>query len=189
MAIISVVEDAILAVVDLALGNTVKEKKTVPGGWTMDTLKRALQFTPGVYVTFQGAGPGASDGYYNGKFTVYLVNKGAAEPDRRRGNPRVIGAYDMLERLLPRLGGLTVPDVGTLAVGGVDNLFRDAMFDLGGTVYGINLTLPNLPFDYEADLTDPGLADFVLFHSEAYNPDGIAAAEDPLIIAEQHLHL
>ncbi|MHB1183394.1 MAG: phage protein Gp37 [Desulfobulbia bacterium] len=188
MGIISDVEAAILAVVNTALGATIKRKGTVPGGWTMKTLEQALQFAPGIYVAFQGAVPGADDGYYDGRFTVYLVNKGAIEPVRRHGNPRVIGAYDMLERLLPPLAVLTVPDIGTLKGGAIDNLFRDAMFDLGGTVYGINLILPNMPFDFEADLTNPSLADFILWHGEAYNEGGIAAGENPLIISEQKLH-
>ena len=186
MGIISTIEDAILAAAETALGATVKKKETIPGGWTMDTLKRALQFAPGVYVAFQGTGTGASDGYLNGRFSVYVVSKGASETDRRRGNQRVIGAYEMLELLLPVLAGRTVPEIGTMAVTGVDNLFRDAMFELGGTVYSINLTLPNMPFDYRAD--ESLLADFVLFHAEAYNEGGIEAGEDPLIIGEQELN-
>jgi hypothetical protein len=168
------------------LGNTVREKKTVPGGWTMATLTRALQFAPGVYVAFQGAVPGTGEGYYNGRFTVYTVSKGANEQDRRRGNQRAIGAYDMLELLLPPLSVLYVEDIGTLSVTGIDNLFRDAMFELGGTVYGINITVPNMPFDYQLD--ESALANFVLFHGEAYNEDGIASEEDPLIISEQELY-
>jgi phage gp37-like protein len=186
MAIIDVVEDAILAAVTAVLGATVKKMETVPGGWTFDTLKRALQSAPGVYVAFHGAAPGGADGYFDGRFSVYMVSKGASETDRRRGNQRVIGAYDMVERLLPKLSVLTVPDVGSAKVSGVDNLFRDAMFDLGGTVYGINLTMPNMPFDYQVDETT--LADFVLFHGEAYNEGGIVAVEDPLIISEQQLN-
>lgn len=187
MGIIATIEDAIKAEVTTALGATVKKIETVPGGWTFDTLKRALQFAPGVYVAFHGAPKGQTDGYFDGRFSVYMVSKGASEEDRRHGNLRVIGAYDMLERLLPRLSVLDVPDIGSAMVAGVDNLFRDAMFDLGGTVYGINLTMPNMPFDYQAD--ESVLADFILFHGEAYNEGGIAANEDPLIISEQQLNV
>jgi phage gp37-like protein len=187
MGIIATIEDAILAVGTAALGNTVRKIETVPGGWTMATLTRALQFAPGVYVAFHGAVPGASEGYYNGRFTVYMVSKGASEEDRRRGNNRIIGAYEMLERMLPPLSVLTVQDIGSPMVTGIENLFRDAMFELGGTVYSINLTMPNMPFDYRLD--ESGLANFVLFHAEAYNEDGIAAEEDPLIIGEQQLYL
>jgi hypothetical protein len=187
MGIITDIEDAVLEMVDITLGDTVREKKTIPGGWTMATLTRALQFAPGVYVAFQGCTPGVSDGYLNGRFTVYTVSKGASEHDRRRGNPRAIGAYEMLELLLPPLSVLAIDNLSSPIVSGVDNLFRDAMFDLGGTVYGINLTVPNMPFDFTAD--ESALANFVLFHGEAYNEGGIAAEEDPLIIGEQQLYL
>lgn len=146
MGLISGVEDAILAEVVAALERTVSKVETIPGGWTMDALTRALQFAPGVYCAFLGTSPGQNEGYHTGRFTVYLVSKGASETDRRRGNSRVIGAYDMLERLLPRLDGLDIPEVGRLRVSGVENLFRDALFDLGGTVYGITMNLPNMPF-------------------------------------------
>ncbi len=161
MGLIATVEDALLAEIGAALGNTVRKTGSLPGGWTLDALQRALQFAPGAYVAFQGANPGSGAGYLNGRFTVYVVSKGASEADRRRGNARVMGAYDMLERLLPRLAVLRVPDIGSLKVAGVDNLFRDAMFELGGTVYGINLGLPNMPFDYQADTTS--LDDFITF--------------------------
>ena len=46
------------------------------------------------------------------------------------------------------------------------------------TTYGINIAVPNMPFDYRMD--ESGLANFVLFHGEAYNEDGIEAEEDPL---------
>lgn len=187
MGVISDVEDHLLAVAEAVFGNTVRTKESIPGGWTMDTLTRALQFAPGVYAAFHGFVSGASADCLDGRFTVYVVNKGASEANRRKGNARVIGAYEMIELLLPRLSSMTVPEVGSLAVKGVDNLFRDAMFDLGGTVYGINLTLPNVSLDYQAD--ESRLVDFVLFHAEAYNEDGIAAGEDPLIIGEQQLNL
>lgn len=186
MGIITSIEDAIQAKATATLGNVVKKIDTLPGGWTMETLKRALQVSPGVYVAFHGLKPSGVDGYFDGRFSVYTVSKGASEAVRRRGNARVIGAYDMVELLVPVLNVLEVADVGSAEVSGADNLFRDAMFDLGGTVYGINLTMPNMPFDYEPDIS--GLADFVLFHSDAYNPGGIAANEDPLITGEQELN-
>ena len=186
MPILAAIEDALLAEVDAALGNTIRRRDSLPGGWTLDTLRRALQFAPGAYVAFQGAKPGARQGYHDGRFTVYVVSKGASESGRRRGNARVIGAYDMLERLLPRLSVLTVPDIGSIRIAGIENLFRDAMFDLGGTVYGINLELPNMPFDYAADLAS--LDDFVTFDARYdldTTQDGELLAEDTVTGLDQ----
>lgn len=179
MGLIAAVEDAVLAEVAATLGGTVRKTGSLPGGWSVDSLQRALQFSPGVYVAFQGMTPGAGSEYHHGRFSCYVVSKGAAEADRRRGNARVIGAYDMLERLLPRLANLAVPDVGTLKLRGVDNLFRETLIELGGTVYGINLELPNMPFDYTADLAT--LDDFVTFdvvHDLDTTQDSEPLAED-----------
>ena len=171
---IAAIEDAILAAAQNTLGNSVRKIESLPGGWSMDSLTRALQMAPGVYVAFLGAASERAEGYFSGRFTVYLVSKGAIEQDRRRGNSRVIGAYDMLERLLPVFDGLDVSEAGTLRVSGVENLFRDALFDLGGTVYGITLVLPNMPIDYQADTST--LDDFVTFDAK-YDLDPSQAGE------------
>ncbi len=181
MGVISTIEDALLTVVGSTLGTTVRRKESLPGGWTHDMLSRALQYSPGVYACFQGGRRGVGDGYQTGRFTVYAVAKGAREAERRRGNARVIGAYEMLEFLLPVLDGLQVPDIGTMEVTGIDNLFRDAMFDLGGTVYGISLAMGNMPLDYLTDTA--ALDDFVTFDA-TYDidttQDGEPVAEDQL---------
>jgi phage gp37-like protein len=187
MGMISSVEDAIIAAAGTALGATVRTIETVPGGWTMDSLSRALQFAPGVYVAFIGGQRGsAGRGHMDGQFMVYVVTKGAREPDRRRGNPREIGAYDILELLYPRLDGLAVTDIGNLdARGGIDNLFRDAMFDLGGTVYGLGLTVPNMPFDYLVN--DSGLDDFLrtFVNYDLAPTDGTIDASDQIDLPQE----
>lgn len=157
---IAQIEDALLALVADVLGNTLKETGTLPGGWTHDTLQRALQFAPGVYVGFIGMVPGVNDRLH-GRFTLYAVTKGPKDQHRRRGTPREIGAYEIIERLLSRLTDFTVEGAGRAEVRSVDNLFRDAMFDLGGTVYGIQLQFQNLCY---ADKVDPTtLDDFITF--------------------------
>jgi phage gp37-like protein len=187
MGMISSVEDAIIAAASSTLGNAVRKIETVPGGWTMDSLTRALQFSPGVYVAFLGGQRGsAGRGHMDGQFMAYVVTKGANETDRRRGNPREIGAYEILELLYPRLDGLAVTDVGNLeARGGIDNLFRDAMFDLGGTVYGIGLTVPNMPFDYLVD--DSGLDDFLrtFVNYDLAPTDGTIDASDQIDLPQE----
>lgn len=165
MGVIAAVESAILTQVDAALGATVKVKESLAAAWTLDALKRALQAAPGVYVAFLGGrGNPNADGYLEGRFAVYVVAKGPVEALRRQGTPREIGAYDMVERLVPVLAGLGVDGVGTLQLQEVANLFQEAAFGLGGTVYGITLALPNMPMTYQADLA--GLAPFLLFHAE-----------------------
>lgn len=165
MGVIATVEAAILAQVQAALGNTVKVRESLAGSWTMDLLKAAIQKAPGVYVAFlSGRGNPSADGYLDGSFVVYAVTGGPLEAQRRQGTPRVIGAYEIVERLVPVLAGLKVANVGTLRVQDVNNLFKEATFELGGTVYGITVTLPNMPMTYQANLAS--LAPFLLFHAE-----------------------
>lgn len=171
-------EDAIAAGVKAALGfnaqppaPVVRQVETLPGNWTIETLKRALQFAPGVYVAFLGGAKNSDGGYIDARFALYAVTKGAREQERRHGNPREIGAYEIVSILGARLDRLDVPNIGALFVKSVENVFSEAMFDLGGTVYALTLELPNLPWD-DKDIS--GLSPFVTFegtHSIAPGTD------------------
>jgi phage gp37-like protein len=177
MSLIADIEDAIIAKAEDLLGNTVKEVVSIEGGWTLDMLKRALQFAPSVYVAFLGAKRGVSEGYHNGRFAVYVVTRAALAPARRRGTTREIGAYDIIELLSRNLDGMSVADIGTLTQQSIDNLFRDAMFELGGSVYGLMYEAANMPLGYEADETT--LDDFITFHADHdINQDGEVDAAD-----------
>lgn len=171
-------EDALVAGTKAALGfnaqppaNVVKLVETLPGNWTIETLRSALQFAPGVYIAFLGGVKSSDGGYIDARFAVYAVTKGAREEDRRHGNLRVIGAYEIVSILGTQLDLLDVPNLGTFSVKSVENVFSDAMFELGGTVYALTLELPNMPWDAK-DIS--GLAPFVTFegtHSMAPGTD------------------
>lgn len=174
-SVIATVESAIVARAKTALGfpaaPVVRQVETLPGGWTLDMLKRALQMAPGVHLAFLGGRSQSSGGYIDGRFAAYAVAKGAREEDRRRGNAREIGAYDIIERLAIHLDNLTVPDVGTIVVREVQNVFSDAMFELGGTVYALLVEVPNMPW---ANKDTSTLAPFITFegtHSLAPGPN------------------
>ncbi len=161
MSSIATIEQAILAKVEKALGTVIRKRESLGGNWTMEMLERALQFAPGVYVAFVGGGKVTSSGNFPGKFMVYAVTKGALEAPRRQGGPGTIGAYDIVETLMAHLAGMLVPEIGSLEVTGTENLFREAMFDMGGTVYGLTLSLDNIPLPSALD--DSSLADFETF--------------------------
>lgn len=174
MSTIDAIEQAILVAVDKTLGAVIREKKSLGGGWTMEMLDRALQFAPGVYVAFVEGGKVSAARTIPGRFEVYSVTKGAVEAARRQGSPGTIGAYDIVERLLASLDGLQVAGVGTMAATGPKNLFREAMFDMGGTVYAITLELPDIPLP--AALDDSALANFETFAVD-YDLPPFASAE------------
>lgn len=175
---ITAVEQALLDQVSRLFGNTLHEVASIGGGWTADSLRRALQFAPGVYVAFQGGAatvdmPGALDG----RFVLYVVTKGAIETDRRRGTPVAIGAYELVARLVAGLDGMTFAGIGGLRVVNVANLFQDALFDIGGTVYAVECSVPKLMFDSMAPLDDT-LGDFITFDAR-YDIDN-AQTDNPV---------
>jgi phage gp37-like protein len=143
--------------------NVLRDHGTLPGGWTLDMLKRALQFAPGVYVAFTD-GRAVQDhvARIDARFEVYAVTKEPTELSRRNGNSRAIGGYEMIERIAAGLFNYTVPDIGTLQFHRISNLFKEAMFALGGTVYGCVFDLP-LAFESNPLAVND---DFLTFHAD-----------------------
>ena len=164
LGVIAALEESILECARQTLGNTVRVFETLPGGWNGDGLRRALQHAPGVYVALSSMTRGTKPGCQHARLAVFVVSGGVSGSDRRRGTGRTIGAYQIVERLLPLLEGRLIPYLGLLQVSGVDNLFRDELFDLGGAVYAIGLDLPDLALGSgdEGDLT--GFATFPETH-------------------------
>lgn len=164
---LATLESTVITTSRTALGTAVRKVDSLPGAWSVDLLRQVLQTAPAVYVAFLGgtaanrAGDAAT---INGRIGVYVCVNHALEAQRRLGTPQVIGAYDMIERLVPALHNLTVPDICTLRLVSIDNLFGDVTQELGGSVYGIVLEAPNLVFGYTADLAT--LDSFITFHSE-----------------------
>ena len=167
MSVIATVEDAIVGHAKATLGfpdaPVVKVAETLPGQWTLEALRRALQHAPGVYVGFIGGPAGVTGGYLNARFALYAIAKGASEHARRRGTAVEIGAYDIIERLAVAFDQFSIDAVGSIFVRSVDNLFREAMFDLGGSVYGLTLEVPNMPWP---DKNTADLAPFITYHAE-----------------------
>ena len=138
MSVIETVENEIISQVKAVLMKPGEEKvkliDTLPGAWSFDLLKRLLQKAPSVYVAFLGgpvSTPSGDLANIKAKFDVYVVSKEADEETRRRGNKRVIGCYDMLATLVPQLHGYTVPDVGSLMLTNINNLFGQDVYEIG----------------------------------------------------------
>ena len=184
MSIIKAVEADILHQISETLVNCVSEIKTLPGPWSYDLLKQVLQKAPAVYVSFLG-GQGNPDGFdasINARFDVYAVTKHFGnQQSARHGTNRTIGAYEIIETILPRLHGHTIDDVGTLQLRNVDNLFGEAMFELGGIIYAATFSLPNMTFPLNSDLTI--LSPFEIYNATHQLADGLEPS------AEDHVEL
>jgi phage gp37-like protein len=140
------VEDALIAECTTALGTKVRGVQSLPGDWDDDMLRRFLRLVPGVYVSFGGGGvprQGATGLELDSRWIVYVgTGHASGETARRRGDALQAGAYELLEVLLPRLHGLLVPNVGSVRVTDVSNLWTGSIDRQGLAVYAIALTLP-----------------------------------------------
>jgi phage gp37-like protein len=132
------IEDAIIERCQRVLGDHVKTVEDLPGKWNQKTLRTALRKVPGVFVAWGGA---RGDGDLvqpatQNRYVVYVVTGHASgERERRRGNTRQVGAYELLERVVPAVHALTVPDVGSLTLESIDNLYADHFDKEGVVVY------------------------------------------------------
>lgn len=169
---LAAIEDAIIERCASLVGEHVRAIESLPGSWSDDTLRAALRRVPGIYVAWSG-GPAMSGGRagINGRYAVYVVTgQASGERARRRGTSREIGAYEVLERIVPGLHGYTVPDVGSLQLERVDNLYSDRADQQGIVIYGAVFSLAKMMFPPVFDAGD--LADFVTFHATHQQPDG-----------------
>lgn len=146
-------EDSILTQLRALVQGRVRTVETLPGDWDDDMLKRFLGSVPGVWVAFAG-GPakpaGAGTLSLASRWVVYVATGHPSEEARRRGDAMQLGAYALLELLLPNLHGMSVASVGTLAVTDVANLYSGQIERQALTVYAVTLAL-EMQLDLPAD--------------------------------------
>jgi phage gp37-like protein len=186
MGVIGTVEDYLIARVQAALGAKLRAVDSLPGVWTDETIAQLLRTRPGAYVSFLGGGASARQGNtaaVEARWAVYGVTGHASgQAARRRGHPTEIGAYEILETVIPLLHNHVVPDVGTLVLREVNNLFTERA-DLEGLA--IYAAIFSLPMGFEVVPDPAGLAPFVTFHHElavgqtpdTVNPEGRVTLE------------
>ncbi|KGE77651.1 phage protein Gp37 [Halomonas salina] len=178
------IEDAIIARCQEVVGDSVKTVADLPGRWDNKTLRAALRKVPGIYVAWGGAkGEGSSrQPVAHARYVVYVVTGHASgERERRRGNSRQVGAYELLERVVPAVHNLSVDGVGTLAFENLDNLYADHFDNEGVVIYGAAYRL-KLMFPAAFDVND--LAPFTLYTAthqvgDEDDPDTHSRAELP----------
>jgi phage gp37-like protein len=163
-SIIAAIEDAIQSHVKAALPGVLRETGTLPAAWTEEIARRVLQGAPSVWVGFLGIQKpkDCPASHVSLTWGVYAVSKEASEEARRRGRPNLIGAYEMVERLIPELDGADAAGHGSLDLTVCRPLFVEQLIDLGGTVYEIQFEA-RTRFSRQPTET---LADFLQFHAD-----------------------
>lgn len=172
------IEDNLIATIKSIVTDKVRTVDSLPGDWDDETLKRLLRLMPGVFVVFAGGAPeraGGTSAQLNSVWLVYAATAHASgEAARRRGDARQVGAYELLELLVPRLHGHTVPNEGTLSFARIENLYTGAIDKQGVAVYAATF---NMPIALPSNL-DPALLDaFERFEAQYDIPPHESAAE------------
>ena len=142
---IAAVEAFLIQHIKTLLGSHVKGVESLPGDWDDEMLSRFAKSVPGVYVSFTGGEPqqqGSMEAAVNGTFAVYVATGHPNEQARRLGDAMQIGTYQLLQLLVPHLHGLVVPDVGSVSMGPISNLFTGTIERKALAVYALVLRVP-----------------------------------------------
>tara|TARA_R110000850_G_scaffold40239_2_gene103726 strand:+ start:492 stop:1052 length:561 start_codon:yes stop_codon:yes gene_type:complete len=175
-------EDAIVTAIKGVLGQTVKTVEILPGPWDQDALTLAFRRTPGVWVYFDGGQPGkgARGNRLAGRFLVYAVTSHASGTrERQIGNSHQVGAYEIIERVVPTLAGQSAAQLGTLMFQGLRVLTPASAQRKGVAVYEMAYEL-EMGFPAPRDIGD--LADFAIYsgtHEVGNGPDTESYLELP----------
>lgn len=170
------IEDNIIAAIKTEFGNTLRQVDSHPGTWDEETLKQMSLAAPGVLVGFGDADGNESetDVVTNGKWHLYIVTAHAnGQKARRRGDGRVIGAYEILERLVPLLHGHNVTDlsagddIGTLNFERGINRFTFSIDRKGFLVYEVRYSMRMLLSRDVAANLEP----FITYHADHLHSD------------------
>lgn len=142
---IGALEDAIIAQLQVAFANRVREVDHKPAKFDAEELLRILSQAPAIYVAFLGfqrteRPPGSVRATYG----AYMVAANASgERARRRGDPATIGAYEMAVLAAATLERWVPPGAaGPVEVQSCENLYAAAFEKAGRTVYGLVCDVP-----------------------------------------------
>jgi phage gp37-like protein len=159
------IEDKIIEKIKAEFGSTLRSVESHPGKWDDKTLRQIAAALPGAYVAFEdGTARKSQDAQMIGEWCVYAATAHAnGEAKRRRGDGnRQLGAYQIIERVIPLLHGCTIVNIGTLEFLAVRSLLSFALEDKGVTIYQIRFSL-NSGFDINRTAA---LERFEKFHAE-----------------------
>lgn len=172
------VEDHLVAETKALFGQKLKVVDSLPGDWDADMLKRIIISAPAVYLAFTG-GPRIKENNttvgIESRWSFFAVTghiSGTAA--RRRGDSVQIGAYEIISRILPHFDRHTVPDVGTMELERVENLYNGTIESRGVSIYTALFSL-QVYFDDIPDLS--ALADFEEFQGDFRLGDGPGAVD------------
>ncbi len=162
---IAAIENIMIDRIKTHFDGRLKAVESVPIDFDVTEFKRILRLAPGVFICF-GFGPAIPGGQapmIQGRWVMIAVTTNAGgELNRRHGSKVEIGAYEIMQRLIPLMHGFTVEDVGTLTFSDSNNLFTGELEKEGAAAYAAIFTMP-MAFELST-LEQSSLDDFIRFN-------------------------
>jgi phage gp37-like protein len=161
---------------------------SLPSDWDNDVLKRLLRQVPGVFVVWGGGQRiDGSDTDINSTWVIVAVTAHASgEKARRHGDKLEIGAYQIIEVVVPLLRDHVVPPgQERLQFEEVQNLFSNDLDLQGVAAYGARFSL-RMPIVPPPGMAADVLDDFLTFDStlDAAPSDGNPEAQDTVLLPQ-----
>lgn len=182
-------EDHFIELVKDRFQGRLRAVESLPAQWSEKEIERVLRGMPGVFVTFMGGPriPDYPDPAINAQWIFFIATGNAGgELQRRRGDTREIGAYEVMEILVALLEQHVVPDgVKAAMVTDVSNLFDQADEFQGVSIYRVDVHVPMLLLNTDTT-TPPTLDDFIIFDAsyDMAPPNGRVDAEDRVTLPQ-----
>lgn len=142
-----------IAAIGALLTTRIRTVDSIPASFSAEELADRLRLAPAVYVGFLGGQAVAEDSttVLDAEFMVYALTQNASgERARRRGDPTAIGAYEIIETVVPELHGMKimagappvrVPGTGTLTFKSLANLWAEQLDKEGVSLYAATFTV------------------------------------------------
>ena len=181
---ITAVEQAILDRIASEFEGRLKSVQTHPGAWDGATIQRMAVHAPGIWLGFAGGRDGGE--YFpalKARWNCYIVTEAVSRAARTRGDARAIGAYEIMQLLVPMLDGWAPLEAQAepkhrLQLAEIANRFSFEHDKRGLSVYEVGF-VHSLDLTYAADGSE--LDEFLTFGAEYSSaPEAEADANDEI---------
>jgi phage gp37-like protein len=158
--------DALRVAVTVGDSSLVRTVESLPDNFSAAEVKTRLRAAPAIYVTFLGGKPREeASAMIDAEWGIFVLTMNASgERARRTGDATAVGAYELLELVIPAVQALSAAS-GSFKLGGVNNLFKEELDRLGFSLYSASFTVPMV-----FQRSDAALPAFETFHADWVKP-------------------
>jgi phage gp37-like protein len=166
-AIVTQIQKAVTVTVDNEPKSLIRDCDSLPTSLTEAEFNKRLRNAPAVYISFVGGNAlPENEAAIDGEFVLYFLTRNVGgERQRRTGDATAVGAYDLLQRVVPAVNGLVIAGVGSLIFKSIANLFNEQLDAQAVSLYSAAFTIP-MVFDTPDPPIGGNVAPFETFHAD-----------------------